>query len=82
MRQAYLEIALIYLHSGGITMMKEGSSLEALSAVFSGSEEDLASVRTGRESMGSKKKYKVQNLDFEIYARLNCFCVFMTKLIF
>ena len=39
--------------------MKEGSSLEALSAVFSGSEEDLSSVRTGRESMGSKKKFKV-----------------------
>ena len=59
MRQAYLEIALIYMHSSGITMLKEGSSLEALSAVFSGSEEDLASVRTGKESMASKKKFRV-----------------------
>ena len=35
MRQAYLEIALIYIHSSGIAMIKEGSSIEILGGALS-----------------------------------------------
>ena len=35
MRQAYLEIAMIYILSSGIAMIKEGSSIEILSGALS-----------------------------------------------
>ena len=35
MQQAYLEIALIYIHSISIAMIKEGSSIEILSGALS-----------------------------------------------
>ncbi|XP_053377953.1 cilia- and flagella-associated protein 54-like isoform X4 [Mercenaria mercenaria] len=48
-RQAYLEIALIYMYSSGIATMKEGSSIDIYSGAESGSED------TSSET--SKKKY-------------------------
>ena len=60
MRQAYLEIALIYIHSSGIAMIKEGSSIEILSGALSESEDEASSVKTSKESLtSSRRKRKV-----------------------
>ena len=60
MRQAYLEIALIYIHSSGIAMIKEGSSIEILSGALSESEDEGSSVKTSKESLtSSRRKRKV-----------------------
>ena len=63
MRQAYLEIALIYMYSSGLTTLKEGSSIEILSGTLSGSEDDLSSIKTGKDSVGSRKRFKVNRVD-------------------
>ena len=65
MRQAYLEIAILYLASSGLVVLNEGSFLESLTSedesVSSTSKDSTALKRKNKK----KKSWKVGNLDID-----------------